>query len=182
MSQAMRSLILAPAALILSLAAAPASAAMTLTSRDLTPGGPIAAKHIYPRCGGQNISPDLAWSGAPAGAKSVALTVIDQDVKPHLWSHWIVVGLPTGGGGLAEGAKALPAGARGVKSNFGDTGYAGPCPPPGSGVHHYRFTVWAMPAPTISLSADEKADGLQARLAKTALDRADLTASVAAKP
>jgi Raf kinase inhibitor-like YbhB/YbcL family protein len=179
----MRTLILAPAAaLALSLAAAPALAAMTLTSHDLTPGGPMPAKHVYPRCGGQNVSPDLSWSGAPAGAKSLLLTMIDQDVKPHLWSHWIVVGLPTGAGGLAEGAKALPAGARGVKSNFGDAGYAGPCPPPGSGVHHYRFTIWAMPGPTVPIAADERADTLQARLAKTALDHADLTASVAAKP
>jgi Raf kinase inhibitor-like YbhB/YbcL family protein len=142
----------------------------------------MAAGHVYPRCGGQNISPDLAWSGAPAGAKSLVLTMIDQDVKPHLWSHWIVVGLPTGAGGLAEGAKALPTGAQGVKSNFGDAGYDGPCPPSGSGVHHYRFTIWAMPAPAVAIAADDKADALQARLARTSLDHADLTVSVAAKP
>lgn len=168
-------------ALALGLAAAtPTLAAMTLTSHDLTPGGPMAAKHIYPRCGGQNVSPDLAWRGAPAAAKSLVLTMIDQDVKPHLWSHWVVVGLPTSAGGLAEGAKALPAGAQGVKSNFGDPVYAGPCPPRGSGLHHYRFTIWAMSG-AIVIGADEKADALQTRLAKTALDHADLTASVAAK-
>ena len=179
----MRTLILVlAAALALSLAAAtPALAAMTLSSADLTPGGVMPAKHIYPRCGGQNISPQLAWSAPPAGAKSLVLTVIDQDPKPHMWSHWVVTGLPPAAGGFVEGARALPAGARGVKSNFGDPVYAGPCPPPGSGVHHYRFTVWAMPTAQVAIADDEKADALQARLAKTALDHADLTVSVAAK-
>ena len=179
----MRSLILAlAAALALSLAAAtPAFAAMTLASADLTPGGVMPAKHIYPRCGGQNVSPQLTWSAPPAGAKSLVLTMIDQDVKPHLWSHWVVVGLPPTAGAFTQGAKALPAGAHGVASNFGDLGYAGPCPPPGTGVHHYRFTIWAMPSAEVAIGADEKADALQARLAKTAIDHADLNVSVAAK-
>jgi Raf kinase inhibitor-like YbhB/YbcL family protein len=171
-----------PVALALSLAAAtPTLAAMSLTSQDLKPGAAMPAAHIYPRCGGQNVSPQLTWSAPPGGAKSLVLTMIDQDVKPHLWSHWLVVGLAPAAGALARGASALPAGARGVGSNFGDAGYDGPCPPGGSGVHRYRFTVWAMPAATVAISADEKADALQARLSRTALDHADLTVSVAAK-
>lgn len=172
-----------PLALALSLAAAtPALAAMSLTSQDLTPGAAMPAAHIYPRCGGQNISPQLSWSAPPATARSLVLTMIDQDVKPALWSHWIVVGLPPAAGSLARGAKALPAGARQVAGNFGDAAYDGPCPPPGSGVHHYRFTIWAMPTPAVQVAADGKADALQARLAKTALDHGDLTVSVAARP
>jgi Raf kinase inhibitor-like YbhB/YbcL family protein len=179
----MRSLILAlPAALALSLAAAtPALAAMTLASADLTPGGAMPGKHIYPRCGGQNVSPQLTWSASPAGARSLVLTLIDQDPRPHMWSHWIVVGLPPTAGAFTGGARAMPSGAHGVSSNFGDLGYAGPCPPPGSGVHHYRFTIWAMPTAEVSIAADEKADALQARLAKTAIDHADLIVTVAAK-
>lgn len=169
-------------ATILTLAcASPALAAMTLSSHDLTPGGTIAPKHIYPRCGGQNISPDLAWSGAPAAAKSLVLTMIDQDVKPHLWSHWVVVGLPPSAHGLVEGVKALPAGAHAVAGNFGEAAYAGPCPPHGSGVHRYTFAIWAMPTATVAVAADEKADALQARLSASAIDHASLTASVAAK-
>jgi phosphatidylethanolamine-binding protein (PEBP) family uncharacterized protein len=98
-----------------------------------------------------------------------------------MWSHWIVVGLPPTAGAFTGGARAMPSGAHGVSSNFGDLGYAGPCPPPGSGVHHYRFTIWAMPTAEVSIAADEKADALQARLAKTAIDHADLIVTVAAK-
>src|SRR5689334_7320110 len=68
--------------------------AMELKSADLAPGAKIATAQIYPQCGGHNVSPDLSWSGVPAGAKSLVLTMIDTDVKPADWSHWIVVDLP----------------------------------------------------------------------------------------
>src|ERR1700744_1916487 len=74
-----------------------------------------------------------------ATAKSLILTMIDIDVRPSLWSHWIVVYLPPDSTGIARGQKTLPGGARGVVSNFGDAFYDGPCPPEGTGLHHYRF-------------------------------------------
>src|SRR5215467_7206985 len=102
------------------------AAAMTLSSSDLTPGAAMPVQHIYPRCGGRNISPALAWSGAPAATKSFVLTLIDLDPKPNGWSHWIVVGLPKGAVSLPRGVKSLPQGAHAVVSNFGDAAYAGP--------------------------------------------------------
>ena len=108
--------------------------AMTLTSMDIAADGPIPKAHIYPRCGGRNISPQLAWSGAPHAAKSFVLTMIDVDVKPAQWSHWIVVDLPTTVTALPQGAQSLPGGAKVLSSNFGDAAYAGPCPPKGTGV------------------------------------------------
>jgi Raf kinase inhibitor-like YbhB/YbcL family protein len=154
--------------------AGPAAAAMTLSSADVAPHSPIPAAQIYPRCGGQNISPQLSWSGVPAGAKSLVLTMIDQDVKPALWSHWIVVDLPASATGLPRGVKALPGGAA-VVSNFGDAGYDGPCPPTGTGVHHYQFTLWAMPARQTAIAPDAKAYAVEAWLSRTALDKASLT-------
>lgn len=165
----------------LALAAASPALAMTLTSRDLTPNAAMPRAHIYPRCGGENVSPDLAWTAPPPGTRSLVLTMIDRDVKPALWSHWVVVDLPPAAGGLARGG-ALPAGARPVVSNFGDAAYAGPCPPKGTGKHRYEFTVWAMPAAKTALPPDQNARTLEATLAKTALDRGSLTAIVAAPP
>src|SRR5450432_3906539 len=138
-------------------------AAMTLTSTDIIAGGPIPTVHIYPRCGGRNISPQLAWSGAPRTAKSFVLTMIDVDVKPSQWSHWIVVGLPANVNSIPQGAESLPGNATTIVSNFGDAAYAGPCPPKGTGVHHYQFTIWAL-ATTISLTADETATSVTALL------------------
>jgi Raf kinase inhibitor-like YbhB/YbcL family protein len=169
-------------ATVLAVAAAGPALALTLSSGDLTPGKAILAAHIYPRCGGQNLSPDLRWTGAPAATKSLVLTVIDMDVKPALWSHWVVVDLPPSTTGLARGTKALPAGAHAVASNFGEAAYDGPCPPPGSGLHHYRFTIWAMPAAATAIAPDQHADTVIAKLSATALAKAELTGSVAAKP
>jgi Raf kinase inhibitor-like YbhB/YbcL family protein len=166
--------------LVLASLASAAAPAMSLTSADMKPGAAIPIAHIYPRCGGENISPALSWSGAPAATKSFVLTMIDVDVKPDEWSHWVVVGLPASVMSLPRGATSLPGGAKAIVSNFGDAAYAGPCPPKGTGVHHYQFTVWALPTAGISLADDEKATTLTALLSKTALDRASLVGLVSA--
>lgn len=163
------------AAIGLMLVATPAAAAMQLASHDLKPGVPMPLMHVYTRCGGQNVSPDLAWSGQPKAAKSLVLTVIDEDVKPAWWSHWLVVDLPPSTAGLAQGLARPPAGAKAAANNFGDAAYDGPCPPHGTGVHHYRITIWAMPGAVTVIAPDARADQVSAMLARTALDHASLT-------
>jgi Raf kinase inhibitor-like YbhB/YbcL family protein len=156
----------------------PAMAAMTLTSSDIQPGAEILRAQIYPRCGGENISPQLSWTGAPLGTKSFVLTMIDISVKPSQWSHWIVVDLPANATSLARGTKTLPGDAKAIPSNFGDPYYDGPCPPNGTGVHEYRLTIWALPIPTISFAAETTARDLNAKLSKLAIDHADLSGFV----
>jgi Raf kinase inhibitor-like YbhB/YbcL family protein len=151
------------------------AAAMQLMSKDLAPGGEIAMAQIYPRCGGQNVSPELQWSGAPPATKSFVLTMIDTDVKPSQWSHWIVIDLPSTAASLARGIPSLPAGAKAVASNFGDGFYDGPCPTDGSGVHHYEFTVWAMPGSATNIAPDAKASEVRSMLASRAIAKATLT-------
>jgi Raf kinase inhibitor-like YbhB/YbcL family protein len=160
------------------LSPAPAIAAMTLTSNDIHPGAAIPAAQIYPRCGGRNISPQLSWSGAPAGTKSFVLTMIDVSVKPSQWSHWVVVDLPPEAISLARGAQTLPGAAKAITSNFGDAHYDGPCPPDGSGVHEYRLTIWALPTPTTAIAADTVAADLSSKLGQAALDHASLSGFV----
>lgn len=133
---------------------------------------------IYPRCGGGNVSPQLDWGDVPAGTRSFALTMIDLDVKPSQWSHWIVVDISSTTTSLARGAKSLPVGAQGIVSNFGDAGYDGPCPPAGSGIHRYRITIWALRTARLVIAPDEKATKVEQVLSKLALDSASLTAVV----
>jgi Raf kinase inhibitor-like YbhB/YbcL family protein len=152
--------------------------AMSIASGDFADGAQIPAIHNYPRCGGGNISPELHWSGVPANAKSLALTMIDISVKPSQWSHWIVVDLPPSTAGLARGQSALPAGAKAVASNFGDAAYDGPCPPKGTGVHRYVFTLWAMPVATTTLAPDLKASEIAPTLSRTAIAHASVTGTV----
>jgi hypothetical protein len=150
--------------------------AVTLTSPDIHDGGTIAAEQIYPRCGGQNVSPALAWSGVPAGAKSLALTMIDVSKQPNGWSHWIRLDVPANSTGLAKGTEA----GQGVKSNFGEDHYDGPCPPKGSGLHRYVITLWVLKDPPPALAADAPADQVTAALQAASMDKASISATVMA--
>ncbi len=157
-------------------------AAMSLTSTDISAGGTIPTVHVYPRCGGRNTSPQLSWSGAPGTTRSFVLTMIDIDVKPSQWSHWIVVDLPANASSLPQGVASLPGSAKAISSNFGDAAYAGPCPPKGTGVHHYQFTIWALPTATTALAMDAKATDVTVQLSRQALDHASLIGLVQAPP
>jgi Raf kinase inhibitor-like YbhB/YbcL family protein len=149
--------------------------ALTVTSPDLQDGGSVNKEQVYTRCGGGNVSPALSWSGVPAGTKSFAITAIDLSVKPNGWSHWIVVGLPANTTSLGKGA-TLPGGAKAVMTDFGDEAYAGPCPPSGSGVHRYQFTVWALKTATVEFAHNATAMDDMAALEKAALAKASVTA------
>jgi Raf kinase inhibitor-like YbhB/YbcL family protein len=155
-------------------ALATSATAMVLTSQDLTDGAPMPVAHVYTRCGGRNVSPQLKWTGSPKGTRSFVLTMIDLSVAPNDWSHWIVVGLPLETNALPRGAE-LPAGARALRSDFGEAAYDGPCPPAGTGVHRYEITVWAMGVPAVTLDENASAKALEATLKRTSLDHASIT-------
>jgi Raf kinase inhibitor-like YbhB/YbcL family protein len=89
-------------------------------------------------CDGENVSPPLAWTGAPAGTKAYALILDDPDAPSGLFTHWIVFNLPASTHSLPEAAK--PAG-QGT-NDFGKPGYGGPCPP--KGTHRYFFHLYAL--------------------------------------
>ena len=137
----------------------------------------VAAQQRYdgPGCGGSNVSPRIEWSGLPPGTRGLALTVFDRDARNGAgWWHWAVADIPASAHGLALGAGApggahLPAGARQLRSSFGKPAYGGPCPPPGSGRHHYEFTLWALPVARLDLAPDADAAQLAARASEQAL-------------
>ena len=100
-------------------------------------------------CEGKDTSPPLAWSGAPAGTKSLALIVDDPDAPdpeaPKMtWVHWVLYNIPSAAGGLPEAIRstALPAGTREGVNDWDRTGYGGPCPPIGR--HRYFHKLYAL--------------------------------------
>ena len=95
-------------------------------------------------CDGDGEQPSLTWEGVPGDAAALALVVDDPDAPRGTFTHWVVVDLPSDATGLEPGA--LPHGARQAKNSGGGTAYYPPCPP--TGVHHYRFTVYALAGPT----------------------------------
>jgi Raf kinase inhibitor-like YbhB/YbcL family protein len=116
----------------------------TLTSQDLTDGGILPDVQVQAR---GNTSPHLAWSGAPEGTKSFAITCYDPDAPTGsgFW-HWTVANIPADVTELAEGASpdGLPRGAIEGRTDFGEPGFGGAAPPPGHGPHRYIFTVFAV--------------------------------------
>lgn len=113
----------------------------TLTSRDITDGGVLPDAHVKAL---GNISPHLQWSGAPAGAKSFAITCYDPDAPTGsgFW-HWTVANIPADVTEIPRGGP-IPAGAVEGRTDYGDTGFGGAAPPPGHGPHRYIFTVFAV--------------------------------------
>ncbi|MFQ5784344.1 MAG: kinase inhibitor [Alphaproteobacteria bacterium] len=145
------------------LAGAPAAAAeLTLTSAEFADGDYLANEQVFAGfgCEGKNISPSLAWNGAPGGTKSFALTVYDPDAPTGSgWWHWVVVNLPADTRALPKGAGAaggagLPSGAVQVRTDFGAPGYGGPCPPPGDHPHRYLFTIHALDLESLDVTPD----------------------------
>lgn len=108
-------------------------------------------------CGGGNVSPEISWQGAPKNTKSYAVTLFDPDAKTGSgWWHWVVFDIPPAVRSLPEGASggdnpAMPEGVVESRTDFGTTGYQGPCPPAGSGLHHYVLTVYALDTATLDL-------------------------------
>lgn len=125
---------------------------MTLTSPDIKDGGTIANQQVFKGfgCTGDNVSPALSWSGAPATTKSFAVSIYDPDAPTGSgWWHWVVYNIPASTTSLPKDAGdaskgLMPKGAVQSRTDFGSAGYGGPCPPPGDKPHHYRITVFAL--------------------------------------
>ena len=157
-------------------------AAFTLTSPDLSEGGTIAAAQVFNDfgCKGGNVSPALAWSGAPAGTKSFALMVHDPDAPTGSgWWHWVVYNIPPGTTSLPAGAgdpkkNLMPAGVLQGRTDYGTIGYGGPCPPEGA-PHHYHFRLYALKVAKLEVPADATAALIGFNVRAQALDKAALT-------
>lgn len=119
---------------------------LTLGSSSFPADGVIPAAYS---CEGEDRSPALQWSNAPAGTRSFALIVDDPDAPdpaaPKItWVHWVVYNLPAHSQGLADNAAAsgLPAGAVVANNDWQKPAWGGPCPPIGE--HRYVFRLYAL--------------------------------------
>lgn len=117
-------------------------------------------------CQGENISPQLKWGRGPDGASTYALIMEDYDAKGrsgNAFVHWVVANLKDSelpeGLDLAELEDVVV----GV-NDMGHTNYDGPCPPRGSGVHRYHFTIYAL-SKKIQLRLGVTANNLRAAIA-----------------
>lgn len=116
---------------------------LTLRVDSLSPGSVLP--DIY-TCKGKMESPQVAWSGIPAGTKSLVLILEDPDAPNGIYTHWLVYNIPPRDGELAQGqpnAKVLSNEAQQGDSSTGERGYKTPCPPIGT-IHRYIFRLYAL--------------------------------------
>jgi len=109
-----------------------------LSSPAFAEGAAIPARYT---CDGEDVSPEIRWSGAPDATRALALIVLDPDARDFV--HWLVYDIPGAMDGTLPAAMSTssskpPQG----RNGFGKRGYGGPCPP--SGTHHYVFTIYAL--------------------------------------
>lgn len=148
---------------------------MELISSAIPPDSFVDQRLVEPGCGGDNISPDLTWTGAPPWTRSFAITCFDPDAPTGSgWWHWVVTDIPVSVTSLAEGAP-LPAGARTWPNDFGYSGWGGPWPPPGP-AHHYEFRVVAVDVERLDVPDDATCAAARLTLSFHTLDSASFTA------
>jgi Raf kinase inhibitor-like YbhB/YbcL family protein len=142
----------------------------TLLSPSIQDGGGVP---VDLTCFGGGTSPDLSWTGTPEGATSLALVMTDPDAQGFV--HWIVTGIDPSIVGF--GLDGLPEGVTQGPNSAGGTGWTPPCPPKGSGTHHYVFQLYALPADYLpSPTTDPKA--LAKEIALSSVGSATLTGTV----
>ncbi|MGO9513630.1 MAG: YbhB/YbcL family Raf kinase inhibitor-like protein [Steroidobacteraceae bacterium] len=170
-------------ALIAALGAVAADGSFKLQSPVVAPNSTLGNDQVFNGfgCSGKNISPPLKWSGAPSATKSFALTVYDPDAPTGSgWWHWVVFDIPASVTELAQGAGnaggKLPADAVQGRTDFGSSGYGGPCPPKGNKPHRYIFTVYALKTDKLNVPADASAAMVGFTIGANKLASASLTA------
>ncbi|MGI8870565.1 MAG: YbhB/YbcL family Raf kinase inhibitor-like protein [Mycobacteriales bacterium] len=132
----------------------------TVTSQDIAEGARLADLHasaFFEVDGGEDVSPQLSWSGFPQETKSFAVTVYDPNAPTGsgFW-HWAAYDIPVSTTSLPRGAGAkdggaMPAAAVMLSNDAGYRGYVGAAPPAGHGTHHYYVVVHALDVESLGL-------------------------------
>ncbi|BBY05201.1 putative lipoprotein LppC [Mycobacterium noviomagense] len=139
------------------------SAKFTVTSSAFGDNTPIPAEYS---CKGRNVPPPLRWQNVPPGTESLAVVVDDPDAPSGLYIHWVVTGIPPSTTAIGEGP--LPQGSSVSLNSSGKAEYFGPCPPAGTGVHHYRFQLYALNNP-LTLAPSTPAPQATQKIAQAAI-------------
>lgn len=150
---------------------------MEITSSAFKVGEKIPIQYVMPGAGGKNLSISLSWKNAPPGTKSFALSMIDPHPIARNWVHWLVINIPAQVTSLEEGAsgKKMPPGAIELRNSFGDIGYGGPQPPPGTGDHPYVTTIYALNVERIELKVNTTLAEFKKALEGKVIEQASVT-------
>ena len=140
---------------------------MTLKSPSFEAGGLIDAHHT---CDGRNVSPELQWTAVPEGARSFALIIEDPDAPSGTFTHWVLFDIPGDVHSLAVESDVGVAG----RNDFQQSGYGGPCPPPGHGQHRYYFRLYALDVAGLGLPEGARREEVESTMEGHIIAEAEL--------
>lgn len=122
-------------------------------------------------CNGEGVHPPLSISDYPVNSERFALIVDDPDAPDGTFTHWLVWDITLEHTTIQEGE--IPPGLQQGKNSLGEIGYTPPCPPPGHGIHHYRFTIYALKEP-LNISEGASRQQFDQALNNKVIDQAEL--------
>jgi len=168
----------AGAMLMLGYAATSASAAgiFTLKSTTFQDGhmmplkvGNSKANSPNPNCVGDNVSPELSWTDAPAATKSFILLMSDPQAFNGAGNvHLVAYGIAPSVSGFAEGELSKPSDKFvGGKNTAGKPTYGGPCAPPNNSPHHFMFLLIATDFAPTDLPSGMSMEEVMAKIGPT---------------
>jgi Raf kinase inhibitor-like YbhB/YbcL family protein len=160
----------------------PEVASFTLTSIDIADGETLHLPQVSGAfgAGGEDVSPQLAWSGFPAETAGFAVTCFDPDAPTGsgFW-HWAVADIPVDvtelpAGAGSPGSTDMPTSAITLRGDAGAARFIGAAPPPGDGPHRYVFAVHAVDVPVLGINAEASPALLGANLLSHTVARATI--------
>lgn len=116
---------------------------ITLSSSAFSDGEAIPKRYSAE---GDNVSPPLEWRNPPDGTQSYVILCHDPDapfIEPGQYGfvHWTLYNIPASVSSIREGnGDKYTEG----QTDFGESAYGGPLPPPGHGPHRYYFVLFAL--------------------------------------
>ncbi len=155
---------------------------MNVQSATFKDGGAIPQSMVFKGmgCEGDDTSPQLSWSGAPAETKSYGIVMHDPDAPTSGgFYHWVMFNIPGDTTELAAGAgggklQAMLHGETLGHTDMGANVYAGPCPPPGP-AHRYVLTLYALDCAKLPLDASTTGAKLEFMMKEHTLAKASIT-------
>lgn len=149
---------------------------LTLTSPWFEDGGALPERATKD---GAGEPPPLQWSEPPPETRELVLIVEDPDApKPEPFVHWLVYDISAEARSLdAESVKH----AREGKNSLLASSFTPAAPPPGHGVHHYHFQLFALDAP-LALEKDETKGKLLEQMTGHVIARGELTGTYERRP
>ena len=120
-------------------------------------------------CDGDSINPPLEISDVPANAQSLALIMDDPDAPNGVFTHWLMWDIPPLIHEISENSS--PEGVTQGINGAGQAGYLGACPP--SGVHHYRFKLYALNR-KLDITANISREELEREIEESLIEKCEL--------